>query len=104
MSQITRLVRNWSSWTLLAAVVAWPAATSAQLDPLLMVKRNQPNVIFVVDSSIRMQKDADNNYYDPNTYTKTGAIWEGTPGLGLTNSTVFYRRIYMNLVNTDSGV
>ena len=57
---------------LLAAVLARPEAVSAQLDPLLMIKKGtpatpvKPNVIFAVDTSSRMQHDADETYYDPN--------------------------------------
>ncbi len=71
----------------LAAVAVWSVPASAQLDPLLIIKRTQPNVIIAVDVANRMMKDGDNNYYDPNTYTKTGAIWEGNPGLNVQNST-----------------
>ena len=85
------------------AVAVWSAPASAQLDPLLIIKRTQPNVIIAVDVANRMMKDGDNNYYDPNTYTKTGAIWEGDPGLNVQNSTATYRRKYLNLVNVDQG-
>jgi hypothetical protein len=78
-------------WLMLAVVVAWPAAASAQLDPLLMIKRTKPNVIFVVDTSLRMQRDADNVYYDPNDYTRSGVAlnpWEASLGLSDSNTLV----------------
>jgi hypothetical protein len=87
----------------LAGILAWPVVASAQLDPLLMLKRTQPNVLLVVETTNRMNKDADSNYYDPNTYTKTGALWEGSLSLNVVNSTTQYRRKYMNLVNVDTG-
>ncbi len=34
----------WTRWLMLALTLVWPAAASAQLDPLLMIKRNKPNV------------------------------------------------------------
>ncbi|MGH9145765.1 MAG: hypothetical protein ACRD1Q_03585, partial [Vicinamibacterales bacterium] len=52
-----------------AAIAVWSVPASAQLDPLLIIKRTQPNVIIAVDLANRMMKDGDNNYYDPNTYT-----------------------------------
>ena len=70
----------------LAGILARPSPASAQLDPLLFLKRTQPNVLIVVDTSIRMERDADEVYYDPNTYTKTGANWEGNPWLNVTNT------------------
>ena len=76
---------------------------SAQLDPLLFVKRPAtalPNVIIAVDTSNRMQRDLANDYLDPNVYTKTGALWEPTLGVGA-NVTAKYRRKYVGLVHTD---
>lgn len=86
-------------------MLAWPVVASAQLDPLLILKRTQPNVVIVMDTANRMQRGADdtNIYYDPNTYTKTGALWEGNPGLNVTSSNTNYRRKYVGLVNVDQG-
>jgi len=95
--------RLWTALAVLAAILAGPVTASAQLDPLLMLKRTQPNVIVVVDTAIRMQRDAGDVYYDSNTYTKTGALWEGNPGLNVTNSNGRYRRKYVGLVNIDQG-
>ncbi len=51
---------------LLAAL--WTTTASAQLDPLLFVKRVPPTVVIAFDSSFAMLEDGDGNYYDPNTY------------------------------------
>ena len=51
---------------LLAAL--WTRTASAQLDPLLFVKRVPPTVVIAFDTSFAMLEDADGNYYDPNTY------------------------------------
>ena len=102
MSARNHGVSRWTRLVMLALALAWPAAASAQLDPLLMVKRNKPNVIFAVDTSLRMQRDADNVYYDPNDYAVTGAPWEVS--LGVNFSTIRYRRKYIGLTPiTGSG-
>ena len=76
----------------LALLAAADAPALAQVDPLLFMKTEQPNVVFVVDTSMRMQRGAStdpstpttsratSDYYDPNIYSRTGARWEG--GLG----------------------
>ena len=53
----------------LRSTVWWSATASAQLDPLLFVKRVPPTVIIVVDTSLRMLEDGNGNFYDPNIYT-----------------------------------
>src|SRR5438876_3380395 len=74
------------------------APASAQLDPLLFLKTTAPNVILVVDTSNRMQRDAPtdpstnsssistSNYYDPAIYnrdlTKAYQTTTGLPGSG----------------------
>ena len=100
MSQRTRDERMWARCVLLVAALVWPAGASAQLDPLLMIKRNKPNVIIAVDTSLRMQRDADGTYYDPNDYTKGGTAlnpWEASLGVSDSNTTARYRRKYVNL-------
>ena len=77
-------------WMLLTAcVVGFPKPAQAQLDPLLIVKRTLPtlttnayraHVIVAVDTSRRMQSDADGNYYDPNDYA-AGNLWDSTLGV-----------------------
>ena len=84
-----------------AALFLGPPRAFAQLDPLLFVQRTQPNIIIAVDVANRMQRDADNVYYDPWTYPKTNAAWEDL--IGATSATTFarYRRAYPGLVHTD---
>ena len=97
----------WTRWLMLAVLLVWPSAASAQLDPLLMIKRNKPNVILAVDSSLRMQRDADDVYYDPNDYLRGGVTvypWEASLGVSDTNTMVRYRRKYIALTPiTGSG-
>ena len=49
--------------------ICWATSASAQLDPLLFVKRVPPTVIIVFDTSVRMLEDGSGNYHDPNTYS-----------------------------------
>ena len=89
---------------LLAAILGRPEAVSAQLDPLLMIKKGtpatpvKPNVIFAVDTSARMQYDADGTYYDPNNYEDFVTPWEASIGVNGANTNDYYRRKYVNLV------
>jgi hypothetical protein len=99
-----------------AALLLTAASAGAQVDPLNFLKLTQPdgidaqpNVIFVVDTGNRMQRDAptDNTsqttsnatstYYDPFLYPKTGAAYEALLGVSATNTSAFYRRKYVNL-------
>ena len=76
----------------------WSSTASAQLDPLLFVKRVPPTVIIVLDTSMRMLEDGDGNYYDPVTYSVAADPTVST-ALGLnavTQST--YRRKFKNLL------
>src|SRR5438132_14372566 len=78
------------------------APASAQLDPLLFVKTTAPNVILVVDTANRMQRDAPDpntgksNYYDPAIYNKdlTKLYQTNTLGISNGNTAAFYRRKY----------
>jgi hypothetical protein len=85
--------------TLLLIILARPAA--AQLDPLLFLKRAKPNVLLVVETADRMQRDADNAYYDQHVYARTSAPWEAALGIDDTNAATRYRRKYVNLVPRD---
>ncbi len=76
----------------LQTVFAAPAL--AQLDPLLFLERSQPNVLLVVDVSERMQRDANEDYYDQFVYPKTGNAWETSLGLNTANMSARYRRKY----------
>src|SRR6266545_4255113 len=53
-------------------VLASPAF--AQLDPLLFLKNQQPNVVLVVETTNRMQRDADLTCYDPGEYNTGGSF------------------------------
>ena len=97
-------------WLLLAVcLVGLPKPAEAQLDPLLIIKRTLPtlttaayrtHVIVAVDTSRRMQSDADGNYYDPNDYA-AGNLWDST--LGVSASATKFRRIYKALTFPSGG-
>ena len=63
-----RARRRTAAVMCVALTMWWTATASAQLDPLLFVKRVPPTVIIVVDTSMRMLEDGIGNYYDPNEY------------------------------------
>ena len=63
-----RAVRGCCAWS---PVMLWSATASAQLDPLLFVKRVPPTVIIVVDTSLQMLEDGNGNFYDPDVYSST---------------------------------
>ena len=113
MSQMNWGGRVVAGAMLLAAILARPEAASAQLDPLLMIKKGtpanpvKPNVIIAVDTAPRMQNDADEVFYDPNDYTRLGTPlsvldWEKN-SLGIDSPTVKYRRKYYNLLEVSGG-
>jgi len=79
-----------------AALFLGPPGAFAQLDPLLFLQKNQPNVIIAVDVANRMQFDADGTYFDPYSYPRTGAAWENLLGVSPGAST--YRRAFKSLV------
>src|SRR6185312_17422758 len=103
---VSRRSRVAAPVVLVGAVLLMQAATvHAQIDPTLFLKRYLsttpggpgPNVIFVVDTANRMERDAPvdpansqatSNYYDPFTYSYTaaGAAWEGLIGVDATNA------------------
>ena len=108
-----------------AALLLNAASSYAQIDPLNFLKITQPNgldarpnVVFVVDTGNRMQRDApsDNTdqttslstsaYYDPFLYLKSAADLNGyAASLGVTplNTTTNYRRKYVNLALTNGA-
>jgi hypothetical protein len=81
--------------TLVSSVPAF-----AQLDPLLFLKNQQPNIILAVDTGNRMQRDADLTYYDPGLYPKDTGL-QAVLGLLDSESATSYRRKYIDLVHTD---
>lgn len=110
MSQMKWGGRVVAGAMLLAAILAQPEAASAQLDPLLMIKKGtpanpvMPNVIVAVETSSRMQYDADGAYYDPYDYVRGGLVtnpWELS--LSVDAPTTRYRRKYINLTHTNTS-
>lgn len=87
--------------SLVVLVTFWPAPVAAQLDPLLFIKRLPPNVLVAVDTGNRMQRDTSNEYRDDNIYQKDGFSWETALGLTAANSSLYYRRKFINLVHKD---
>jgi hypothetical protein len=81
------------------AALAAPAPAYAQLDPLLFLKNVQPNVILAVDTSNRMQRDADETWYDPGTYSKDA--YEGVLGLPAGSVSKTYRRKFFELRHSN---
>jgi hypothetical protein len=91
----------------LAGVLMAPHQASAQLDPLLYLKRTKPTVLIAVDTSNRMQRDSNGDYRDDNVYVKQGGldqVWEDALGITSANTSNFYRRKYVGLINTDSSI
>jgi hypothetical protein len=85
-----------------ALAVLTPATAVAQLDPLLFLKGNSPNVIVAVDVSARMQTDAAGTYLDPGTYTRTGEPHEAVLGLLGSDSAKTYRRKFFDFEHRDA--
>jgi hypothetical protein len=87
------------------ALAAWLTATpaEAQLDPLLFVERTKPNVVLAIDLSNRMQRDADEAYFDPYLYTRSGAAWEAVIGITPATAASRYRRKYVGLQHLDAA-
>jgi hypothetical protein len=83
--------------------VLLPRDAAAQLDPLLFLKKVQPNVLIAVDTANRMQRDTDNNYRDNAIYKYQGLGYEKNSLKADQLGTAYYRRKYINLVNTDVG-
>jgi hypothetical protein len=97
---MTTTIKRSVAVALFAAVFA-PAPAHAQLDPLLFLKTTQPNIILAVDTAQRMQRDADNTYYDPANWTETGAGYESAMGLAAAEAAKVYRRKYFNLKHSN---
>lgn len=87
--------RKVAALVCLAMTGWWTASASAQLDPLLFVKRVPPTVIIVVDTSMRMLEDGNGNFYDPVEYvTANDGVVANALGVG---GAAAYRRKYVNL-------
>jgi len=100
----SRQSRIAASAVFIAAGLLWQVTpVYAQLDPTLFLKRSAPNVLLLVDTANRMERDAPtdqtnsqatSNYYDPWVYSRTGAAWETGIGVTALNTTSGYRRRY----------
>jgi hypothetical protein len=88
----------------LLVTVLWSATASAQLDPLLFLRRVPPTVIIVVDTSLRMLEDGNGNFYDPAFYSTTAdpAVMLGFSNINVV-TTKTYRRVFQNLTYTAAG-
>ena len=94
-------MRLRSVLTILLAIVAMPREVAAQLDPLLFLKRTQPNIILMLDTSTRMQRDQNNDFLDKHVYTKSSlsAADQVLLGISSSNTTTNYRRKYVGLAH-----
>ncbi len=97
-----RTIRINSRLATAGAVIAlaalWSTTVSAQLDPLLFLKRVPPTVVVAFDTSFAMLEDADGNYYDPNVY-KVADDPAVAAAFGLdTALQTSYRRRYVGLM------
>jgi Neisseria PilC beta-propeller domain len=98
MKKILEYRQLVSSAAAVVAVLWWSTTASAQLDPLLFLRRVPPTVILAMDTSTRMLDDGSGRYYDPNTYVVADdpAV---SAALGLNILTTGkYRRIYTDLL------
>jgi PilC-like protein with beta-propeller domain len=108
---------RWLVGVALLGLLVSPREAAAQLDPLLFLKRvnspstgspaGKPNVLIMVDTNNRMQRDTNGDYLDDNVYLKTGAAYEaallnaaGQP-LGVFDDR--YRRKFVGLQYISSG-
>src|ERR1041384_7598866 len=81
----TQTMRRFVGVALLGLLLS-PREAAAQLDPLLFLRRvnspstgspaGKPNVLIMVDTNSRMQRDINGDYFDDNVYLKTGNAWE----------------------------
>ena len=96
--RLTRRRRGTGVLVCLVASLIWTATASAQLDPLLFVKRVPPTVIIVLDTSAQMLEDGNGNFYDPNTYSSTADAWAMNAFPNINPATQpFYKRYFRNL-------
>lgn len=106
---------TYTRLALALALVAPARSAFAQVDPLLLMKTEKPNVVFVVDAAARMQRSAPtdpstpttaratSDYYDTSIYTRNGAAPAWETALGVTAAMSTYRRVYKNLDHSSSG-
>ena len=94
-----------------AAAALAPRAAAAQIDPLLFIKNKQPNVIVMVDTAARMQRDVNGDFLDNNIYKRLGgadAVWETALGVDDANTSAAgigtYRRKYVGLQHSNPSL
>ena len=89
--------RGTTAIAAIAVTLWWSATASAQLDPLLFLKRVPPTIIIVVDNSLRSLEDGSGNYYDPNNYVVSADPFVAS-ALNVPGASSRYRRKYVNLL------
>lgn len=88
--------RSSTAALLVVLLTFWSSTVSAQLDPLLFVKRVPPTVIIVVDTSMPMLSDGAGYYLDTNSYrVADDAVVASALGVNTLTATA-YRRKYQN--------
>ncbi len=111
---MNRFIFRFAPLACLLELIIAPVPALAQLDPLLFLKPPSnggsllttaptlaPNVILAVDTSERMQRDIEETYYDPGTYTRTHELYEMTLGLELLDPSAKYRRKYLQFEHRE---
>ena len=73
---MTTIIRRGVLSAALAGVLMAPQQASAQLDPLIYLKRTKPTVLIAVDTANRMQRDTNGDYRDDNKYKRLGGFAE----------------------------
>ena len=97
--------RRAAAFLCLAITGWWTASASAQLDPLLFVKRVPPTVIIVLDTNLRMLEDGNGNFHDPVDYivANDGAV---AGALGVDGAARYRRKYralqYENIVDNNT--
>jgi len=98
----------------LLGLLVSPREAAAQLDPLLYLKPkpggtasgDRPTVLVAVDAAMRMQRDANNDYRDPNQYKYADPLltWEAALGINPgVNVSSRYRRKYVGLTEPSNS-
>jgi hypothetical protein len=103
---MTTIIQRGVLCAALAGAVMVPKEAFAQLDPLIYLKRTRPTVLIAVETANRMQRDTNGDYRDDNVYIRQGGgslVWEDALGINDANTTQFYRRKYVGLLNTDTS-
>src|SRR5688572_8959034 len=86
---------------LLLLAAAAPREASAQLDPLVFLKRTKPNILLMVETTNRMQRDHNDDYLDKHVYAKSSLVGDDQLLLGMdsSNTSAYYRRKYVGLAH-----